>query len=198
MDHFGGRLNPVVRATKMTRYHKVYTEEQNSNIANMPNVECAKHKNPNRISSIGPMNPTGNNEEPVPLGRDPGDQSYGIIPGHKFQSGVIMVDPDLKLLAALQKDRNLLASTGLEFDPTDDVYIMKDPSGMIKGAIAISYSNMGQITTVNYMDVADDSANFTKSIEKFIAQGAGSSLMYAEGAQVIRNDIRKDLLIEEK
>ena len=75
------------------------------------------------FTSSGPIQPEkdpNHDASPVKLGRNPGD-SYGDVPVPEFSSGMILIDPELKLLKAVSKERNLLADAGLKIQADDDV-----------------------------------------------------------------------------
>ena len=197
MEFYAGRFNPLVQATKNKQIYNKYQETKlakvNGKLVTEGEDAC---QNPSVMVTKGPLDATGNNSIATPLGKLPEDaKTYGSMPAPEFQSGMILVDPDLKLLAAVQHERNLLAQAGLQFDPNDDIRVIKDNNGKLKGAIAVSYEHMGQIIKINYMDVDKESENFKKSIVALASQ-PGSSLTFFESLEIpiIRNEIRQDLI----
>lgn len=183
-----GSLNPIFRATKFRRIWKEYLENLNESSVSIED----KYKNPNVMASTGTVI-DDSSKTFVKLGRDSSYSNYGETPTPEHQSGIIFVDPDLKLLKALNHERDSLFLAGLQFCPTDDVKIIKDNSGNIKGAMAISYSNMNQIMSIRYIDVDKDSENFKKSISRLLTRQT-SSLSFSESVELIRDSIRSDLI----
>lgn len=184
----GGNFNPLIRATKNINIYKKYQsnllqEGENSDV------------NPNVMNSTGISDIMGDNLPTVPLGRTLEDiHTYGIMPSPEFQSGVIFIDPNLRLLKALHQERELLSYAGLEIDPNDDIKLIKDENGQLKAALAIKYSNMGQIIKIKYIDVDDNSKHFHGCMCKLL--NIGSPITYYENIEVIKNEISKDLITD--
>ena len=191
MEVYAGQFSPIVRTTKYINIYKQYLN-QDSNI-NESQVEY----NPNITSSTGPSDIFGTLEPGVPLGRSILDiPTYGNLSNPEFQSGVIFVDPGLRLLKALYQERNLLSKVGLDIDPLDEVHVIKDELGNIKGAMASRFSNMGQITKIKYIDVDPDSSNFNKCMCRLFNVDPNSSLVFTENDNIIRNDILPEVIID--
>jgi hypothetical protein len=184
----GGNFNPLIRATKNINIYKKY---QSNLLQEGENSEI----NPNVMKSSGHSDITGDNTIPCPLGRTPADvHTYGIMPEPEFQSGVIFIDPNLRLLKALHQERELLSYAGLDIDPDDDIKLVKDDNGQLKAALAINYSHMGQIIKIKYIDVDDESKHFHGCMCKLL--NIGSPVKYYEGIEVIKNELSKDLIKE--
>ncbi len=125
----------------------------------------------------------------VKLGRNKED-SYADLPEPEFQSGMILIDPELKLLKAVYAERNLLSKVGLKIGATDDVRVVKDNNGNLKSALSIGYNNMGQVITIRYIDVDKDGCNFQKCIAS-LANQQNSPLKFYEGVIV---DLERDTI----
>lgn len=177
-----GGLSPILTATKhINIYQKYITEGQNSTVN--PNVYNVNQ--PDQIHSDDSTPPLGRTSEDIP--------TYGKFNCQIFKSGMIYVDPNLKLMQALHRERDLLPFAGLLIDPTDDVKIMVDGDNNILGAIAIGYSHLGQIITIKYIDVDEDDANFKMCFHKL--QELYSPLKYYDSDNFIQKfPINQDVL----
>lgn len=188
MNFPAGSFNPLVQATKFTRCYKTYQEQKHLRESE------GEEYNPNVFQSKPPTNsePT----DGLKLGRDK-DDSYADVPAPDFQSGMILIDPELKLLKAINDERNLLSKVGLKICATDDVRVVKDSNGNLKSAMAIGYSNMGQVIKIRYIDVDKDGANFQKSIAS-LAKQQSSPLKFYEGHNIDleRDDIDPAVLVD--
>lgn len=175
----GAQLNPLFRTSQFTRIFKEY-KQTTKGAGHLFQEDEDSKLNPNSYSSEGPHQGLSASN-PVKLGRNP-DDSYGDVPEPEFQSGTILIDPELRLLAAMQQERNLLAKAGLKIQPMDDVRVIKDINGNVKGAMAINRTkNMGQVMSIKYIDVDKDGENFKKALSKLITSN-GSPIKTFENA----------------
>lgn len=178
----GGQLNPIIRATKFKRFYKKYEEEQRIEEGENSDI------NPNVFSSKGPVIGSDN------TGTNLGHQSISL-PSPEFQSGMILVDNALRMLSALQDERNLLAKAGLQIGANDDVRVIKDENGNLKGAMSICYAHMGQVIKIHYIDVESDSSNVNKSLAKLYLQ-QNSPLKFYKEAEMIKDEIDPNLIVK--
>ena len=84
----------------------------------------------------------------------------------EFQSGVILIDDDLKLFNSMHYERNLLANLGLQISPTDDIRIIRNKNGEIVAAFAFGESRVNQVKRLRYIDIDSNSSNFKKCMVK--------------------------------
>ncbi len=183
-----GMLNQVARTTKFIKFYKDYREN------NVLEEGDNSFYNPNVLSSSNPFN-NDNDTNCIKLGRNSDCLTYGNIKP-EFQSGMIIIDPDLKLLAAISNERDLLYKAGLHIDPTDDVRIVKTSTGDVKAAIAIGSKRNGQIKYIKYIDIDEDSINFHKAISKLASQPNSPLQFYENEVDVQRYDINQKSIKE--
>lgn len=142
--------------------------------------------NPNVFTSVGPVSGIE------------GDKS--ILPNTEFQSGMILIGPDIRLMKIIHNERDLLSKAGLKINPTDDIRIIRDSSGRLKGAIAFGTSHINQIKKIRYIDVDDDSQNFKKCMCYLMRNTESSTnplkFYNSEKADVERDEIVKKFVID--
>ena len=132
------------------------------------NKDELKQYNPNVFNSIGPQltaQSDNDSDNSVALGfpTDTGNMRFPPIKP-EFQSGMILVGSDLKLVKAIHNDRDLIEKAGLHIDPTDDLRIIHNSDGKIVGAIAFGTKHVNQIKKIRYIDIDPDSQNFNKCL----------------------------------
>lgn len=139
---------------------------------NKPDSGEGREYNPNVYTSVGPL--IGDDYDGEDLGNNAEDCDINL-PEPEFQSGMILVGSDLKLLKVIHNERDLLSMAGLNINPTDDVRIMRNGSGEIVGAIAFGTKNMGQIKKIRYIDIDPDAIHFKKCLRHIIQTESSKS-----------------------
>lgn len=176
------------------------------NLADLRQIERNKDElrqyNPNVFNSVGPQL-TAQNDNPsdsVALGF-PTEHNHMRLPPIKpeFQSGMILIGNDLKLIKAIHNDRDLIEKAGLQIDPTDDLRIIYDSNGKIVGAIAFGTKHVNQIKKIRYIDVDPDSNNFNKCMCHIIRNTEHSSnplkFYNADEVEIDRDEIDKKYIL---
>lgn len=207
----GGRNNPIVRAAEFTRAYKKYlNEDHDPNEMFNPNVDTVHiPETPRRdkIFKVGRTDGSTSNVEHYPS--EYGDMGKGGFKSGKvfdeerksqmppnFGSLMLSIDDNLKLLASVQKERNILGGMGLSIDPNDEILLMKDRTGNLKGAIIISRDHSNNLKHIKYMDVDTDAMNFKKSLSKLITSKIGGTAIYYEDIEVHRIHIPKEFIAD--
>ena len=190
-DSLGG-LSPLLTATKHVNIYKKYLEQKEDNLL----IEGEQSKlNPNvmDISRLDKEHDVDSKADCLPLGRTPQDaEIYGKLNAEIFRSGIIYVDSDLKLMQAMQNEKELFAFAGLKIGPDDDLKLMITKDGRIVGAIAVEYKHMGQVAKLKYIDVDDESCHFKRTFNKL--QDMYSPLKFFDNDAIEHYQINKDIL----
>lgn len=163
MDFYGGGFNPIVRVSNLQRRFKQYSIEESSN--------------PNITNSIGPMMTSEIQKTPIQPGKENiSSGEYGYVP-EVFQSGMIIIDPELRLLSALKSEQNLLSKLGFIIGPNDIVKLIKTNRGELKSAMVICLDAFNKVKKITYIDADSNSNNFQKGLNKILPSSISENMI---------------------
>jgi len=202
-------VSPIGRASRFTKCYKNYLLEQQTKKVSNIIEESDYHTNVFDLDDNDQLDKSVS----YPLGRTDGSavyhkeypKGYGDIGNDKYKSGVIIdvpripgildIDNNLKLLTALQRERNLLSNIGLDFDPNDEIYTIKDNNGSLLAVMAVSRDKLNKIDKINFVDVDYNAVNFKKALARFLEHNiVGGTACFYDNIDISRYEIRKEVL----
>lgn len=110
----------------------------------------------------------------------------------EFSSGMV-IDSDLLLIPATSIEKQLLSKAGLNIDQANIIYVIKDRTGKVKGAIAFICNEEKNIVSINYIDADPNDNNFKKGIIR-LGTSPGQMAIQQSEISVTRDTIRPDLV----
>lgn len=130
----------------------------------------------------------------TPIKDTPIFKAKKIIRKPIVETHTLLDDYNLIITTSYLQERELISQVGLIINENDDVRIVKTRTGDIKSAMALHYEN-GDVHTIRYIDVAEDSAYFKKGLARLATLPNVLSFKDAN-IDIIRDDIIDGLVIK--
>jgi len=182
MEFIGGKINPILQATKFRKLQRSYIDQiEKSEESISPSTNAIN------VAPIGGQTPIISD---VMIKRK--RKNSKIKFKSEFKSSSIINDPNLIIINSTLQERNLLNLAGLNIESSDYVLIIKDRQGGIKSAMAMK-SNNNVINEINYIDVNSDGSNFKNGLVR-LATLPNKPFIFSEQIEVKFNKIKEKIV----